>query len=124
VTKQAIVRKSSEVELSQVASGKDTQMHVLISGEEAPNFALRRFVMKPGGGMPLHTNLVEHEQYVLAGQAEITIGNEKYQVAKGDVVYIPAGAPHSYQASGNEDFEFLCLVPNTRDSIEILEKPR
>ena len=25
--------------------------------------------MEPGGGMPMHTNEVEHEQYVLRGSA-------------------------------------------------------
>ena len=31
--------------------------------DKAPNFAMRRFIMGRGGGMPLHTNTVEHEQY-------------------------------------------------------------
>ena len=36
-----------------------------------PHFAMRRFTMGEGGGMPLHTNRVEHEQYVLAGRARV-----------------------------------------------------
>ncbi len=47
---------------------------VLISAEEAPHFAMRCFTIQPGGKMPLHTNTVEHEQFVLSGKAEVTLG--------------------------------------------------
>ncbi|OQY27140.1 MAG: cupin, partial [Anaerolineaceae bacterium 4572_5.1] len=36
--------------------GKGVSRQILISPEEAPNFAMRRFIMQPGGGMPNHTN--------------------------------------------------------------------
>lgn len=71
--------------------------------------------------MPRHRNAVEHEQYVLRGRATIGIGDEVREVAEGDVVYIPAGVPHWYRAEGDEPFEFLCMVPNTPDTIEVLD---
>lgn len=95
---------------------------MLISPDEGPNFAMRSFVIQPGGSMPNHTNLVEHEQYVLNGQAEIGIGKEVYRVKKGDVVFIPAEVPHYYKNIGEEPFEFLCIVPNKPDTTTILEK--
>ena len=82
---------------------------------------MRRFIMQPGGGMPRHTNTVEHEQYVLRGQARVVIGDETHDVKAGDVVYIPAGTPHSYESTGEEPFEFLCAVPNQPDTIEIVD---
>ena len=42
-----------------VAAGKDTKIQVLIGPDQGPNFALRRFIMEPGGGMPLHTGVRE-----------------------------------------------------------------
>ena len=104
-----------------VAAGTGTTMQFLIGPDEAPNFAMRRFTMEPGGGMPLHTNEVEHEQFVTRGRARIGIGDEEYNVKSGDVVFIPAGVPHFYESTGEEPFEFLCLVPNGPDKIEILE---
>ncbi len=94
---------------------------MLIGPDEAPNFALRRFIMQPGGGMPNHTNTVEHEQYVLRGRARIGIGKEVHEVEQGDVVFIPAGVPHWYEAGPGEPFEFLCIVPNGPDEITLLE---
>ncbi|GAB4457189.1 MAG: cupin domain-containing protein [Anaerolineales bacterium] len=114
------VKHSQEVEARPVPAGKDTTIQVLISSQEGPNFALRKFSMQPGGGMPRHTNTVEHEQYVLRGEAVITIGEETYHVRAGDVVFIPEGAVHSYENTGAEPFEFLCIIPNKEDKITIV----
>jgi quercetin dioxygenase-like cupin family protein len=114
------VRHADEVAAQDVAAGTGTTRQVLIGPDEGPNFALRRFIMEPGGGMPPHTNTVEHEQYVLRGQATIGIGNDTVAVRAGSVLYIPAGTPHWYKAHGDEPFEFLCIVPNREDRIELL----
>lgn len=115
------VKHSEDVARSEVTAGDKTSMQMLIGADEGPHFAMRRFIMEPGGGMPRHTNLVEHEQYVLRGQASIGIGDEVFEVSAGDVVFIPAGVPHWYRSTGEEGFEFLCVVPNQPDKIEILE---
>ena len=115
------VRHADQLPFEEVGGGKDTQRQVLIGSQQGPHFAMRRFVMQPGGGMPRHTNTVEHEQYVLRGSATIGIGDKEFQVQQDDVVYIPAGVPHWYRAEGEEPFEFLCMVPNLPDEIEVLE---
>jgi quercetin dioxygenase-like cupin family protein len=50
----------------------------------------------------------------------VVIGSEEHEVSKGDVVFIPAGTPHSYDTLGDEPFEFLCAVPNGPDTIELV----
>ena len=97
-------------------------MQLLIGPEKAPDFAMRKFIMVPDGGMPKHTNQVEHEQYVLKGKATIGIEDDTCEVKQGDVVFIPAGAPHWYRGHGEEDFEFICVVPNRHDKIKVLDK--
>ena len=114
------VKHAKDVQAQVVKTGDKTTIQVLISSEEVPNFAMRRFVMKPGGFMPNHTNLVEREQFVLRGYAWISINRQVYNVKAGDVVFIPEGAPHWYVNNGNEDFEFLCIVPNRKDEIRIV----
>jgi quercetin dioxygenase-like cupin family protein len=114
------VRHADDVPRDPVQAGSGTQRQVLIGPDEGPNFALRRFIMEPGGGMPLHTNEVEHEQYVLRGRATVWIDGVEHTVRADDVVYIPAGVPHGYRAEGDQPFEFLCVVPNRADHIEIV----
>jgi quercetin dioxygenase-like cupin family protein len=116
------VKNTNDVEVTVVPGGVKTTRQVLISAQEGPNFAMRRFVMEPGGGMPRHTNTVEHEQYVLGGRARIGIGEDVFEVGKGDVIYIPANVPHWYQNTGDEPFEFLCVVPNLPDTTTIIEE--
>ena len=115
------VKSVKDIPAEPVKAGTGTTRQVLIGPEQGPHFAMRRFIMEPGGGMPPHTNTVEHEQYVLRGAATIGIGNETREVKQGDVVYIAAGTPHWYKAHGSEPFEFLCMVPNLPDKIELVE---
>ena len=118
---RGFVRRADTVPRSAVGAGRATESHVLVGPDDgAPNFAMRRFVMGAGGGMPRHTNTVEHEQYVLRGSARISIGDEYHEVRAGDVVFIPAGIPHDYSVL-EAPFEFLCVVPNREDRIEILD---
>lgn len=114
-----IVTSADSVPKIPVQAGSGTSMQVLIGSDSAPNFVMRRFIMEPGGGMPNHTNRVEHEQFVLRGRAMVGIGEKIYEVKKGDIVYIPGGIPHWYKAEGDEPFEFICVVPNKPDHIEV-----
>ncbi len=115
-----VVKQAESVERNEVAAGSATKTQVLIGAADgAPNFFLRRFLMGPGGGMPRHTNTVEHEQYVLRGRARVGIGDEVHEVGPDDVLFIPAGTPHFYEVV-EAPFEFLCVVPNAPDRLEIL----
>ena len=116
-----VVKPADSVSSQEVNAGSATSSQVLIGAQDgAPNFSLRRFTMGEGGGMPQHTNQVEHEQYVLRGRARVRIGENTYQVGPDDVLYIPPGEPHSYQVT-EAPFEFLCVVPNLPDQIQILD---
>ena len=120
---KGVVKRAAGIECREVTAGVATETQVLIGADDgAPNFAMRRFIMGPGGGMPRHTNTVEHEQYVLRGRARIGIGEEVHEVGPDDVLYIPAGVPHYYQVVP-APFEFLCMVPNAPDRIELVDEP-
>ncbi|MEM7582110.1 MAG: cupin domain-containing protein [Acidobacteriota bacterium] len=117
----AVVKHADSVESQEVSAGRATHTQVLLGPQDgAPNFAMRRFTMGEGGGMPLHVNSVEHEQYVLRGRARVGIGDEVYEVGADDVLYIPAGESHFYEVV-EAPFEFLCMVPNGPDQIMILD---
>lgn len=117
-----VVKRAAAVAASRVAAGHATRVQILLGPEDgAETFALRRFTMGEGGGMPRHTNRVEHEQYVLSGRARVSVGDEVFEVTADDVLLIPAGVPHAYQVV-EAPFSFLCIVPNREDAIEILDE--
>ncbi len=116
----ATVRRAESVPTVEVKAGTGTAMHVLVGPQQGEtDFVLRRFVMQQGGGMPFHTNLVEHQQYVLRGRARIRIGNEMHEVAADHTLFIPAGVPHSYEVMQGP-FEFICVVPDAADQVSIV----
>ncbi len=80
------VRKKNSRESTEITSGQGASMQVLISSDEAPNYAFRKIAMEANGSMPKHTNRVEHEQYVLSGSGVIEIDNIPYEVSIGDAV--------------------------------------
>lgn len=120
-TQAGVVKHADSVEGTRVEAGTAAEVQVLLGeADGAPGFAMRRFRMGAGGGMPLHTNQVEHEQYVLAGRARVTVGGETHLVSQGNVLYIPAGMPHAYEVVEGP-FEFLCMVPNRPDRVELAD---
>jgi quercetin dioxygenase-like cupin family protein len=115
-----IQRELSAVPATPQKAGKGVSMKMLLSLEEVPNFAMRCFSIEAGGHMPHHTNTVEHEQFVLSGRARVRVGDESFEAKAGDILYIPANAPHSYETIGDEAYTFLCLVPKGEDCITIM----
>ena len=115
------IKHAAEISKEKVQSGTRAYKQVLIVPAEGPNFSMRRFIIEPGGGMPLHTNTVEHEQFVLSGRAKVVIDAQTYEVRKNDIVFIPSGVKHSYLVLGDESFEFLCVIPNKEDTMEVFK---
>ncbi len=106
------VKNVKDIESEALESANDVSRQMLAGHEGGSNFAMRKLVIKPGGGIPAHTSGAEHQQYVLGGRARVGIGEEVYEVGKDDVIFVPAGEPHWYEAYGETPFELLSVVPN------------
>ncbi|MFB6127189.1 MAG: cupin domain-containing protein [Halolamina sp.] len=118
-----VVRDGDAVEYEPVDAADGLSKGVLIDETDgAPTFAMRRFTLAPGAAVPRHTNAVEHEQYVLAGEYTVGIEGETYEVAAGDALFVPAGAVHWYRNDGDEEGAFVCVVPNGDDDIDLVEE--
>ncbi len=117
----ATVRPADSVEAKVIPAGKDAAFRVLVGPQQGEtNFVLRRFTFGAGGGMPLHTNLVEHQQYVLRGKARIRIADAVHEVKADDTLFIPAGVPHAYEVVDGP-FEFICVVPDKPDQVTLVQ---
>jgi quercetin dioxygenase-like cupin family protein len=118
-----LIRRKDDIEYEDVGAAEGMRKGVLIDESRgAPNFAIRRFELDPGAEVPEHTNAVEHEQYVLAGEYTVGIDDEEYTVSEGDSLLIPAGVVHWYRNEGDQPGAFVCAVPNGDDEIELVEE--
>jgi mannose-6-phosphate isomerase-like protein (cupin superfamily) len=54
----------------------------------------------PGRGAPTHLHAVEEVLTVLAGQAEVWLGDEKSNLGAGQSMLVPAGRKHGFRNTG------------------------
>jgi quercetin dioxygenase-like cupin family protein len=59
-------------------------------------------VIEPGHRLETHTDSAEEILLFLAGEAEVSVGDEQGQVSAGDMAVVPSMAPHSVRNVGNE----------------------
>jgi quercetin dioxygenase-like cupin family protein len=119
---EPFVRQHEDITYESVDAADGLRKGVLVGEEHgAPNVAIRRFTLAPGGEVPKHTNAIEHEQYVLSGEYVVGIEDEEYTVSAGDALHIPAGAVHWYRNEGDEEGAFICAVPTGDDEIRLVE---
>ena len=77
----------------------------------APNFAMRRFEVAPGGSTPYHTHDWEHEVYVLEGDAVAVSKDGETAIGPGSVLLVEPNEVHSFKNTGDRPLVFLCLIP-------------
>ncbi|MDN5341202.1 cupin domain-containing protein [Oceanotoga sp. DSM 15011] len=95
---------------------KNVEKRILIgSKQEAPNFVMRLFTVKPGGHSPKHSHNWEHEVFIVKGKAEVFNGEEYIVVEEGSYVFVPPEIEHQFKNVGKTDLEFICVIPNTAD---------
>lgn len=70
--------------------------------------SLTLFAFDKGEEISSHSSSGDALVYILDGQAEITIGSEKFQVKKGETIVMPAGIPHALFAV--ERFKMFLVV--------------
>ena len=92
----------------------------VLTPKEDKDFIVRKVTLAVDGSMPNHINEIQHQQYVLKGEAKVTVGDEEYHAIAGDFIYIPAGVSHYYEACYDSEYEFLCMITTKEDKITML----
>lgn len=86
--------------------------------------------LKPGDTLPMHRHGHPHSDYFISGRAWAQLGLRKVEIEKDCATYFPAGAPHAYEAIGDETVRyysvFACekagqIVKTERIDSELLE---
>lgn len=101
--------RSKDVETVQLDWGNLKWMNTPeMTGSEA--FSAGLVVLQPGKGHERHTHPDSEEiLYILSGEGEQTIADEKQSIGPGEMVYIPAGVEHSTMNDSWEPLRFLAI---------------
>lgn len=92
----------------------------------AQKLSYRLYVLPPGmRGSPFHSHRVNEEMfYVVAGEGEVRLGDERFPIRAGDVVACPPGGPEkAHQIINNSAGELRYLAISTQQQPEICEYP-
>ena len=105
--------KIKEVEVEEGARGM--RKKVLIGPDDgSKNIIMRCFTLLPGGYSPKHSHNHEHLVKIESGKG-IVVGKDdnKVEISEGYSVFVEANEIHQFQNPFEENFEFICVIPNT-----------
>jgi mannose-6-phosphate isomerase-like protein (cupin superfamily) len=75
-----------------------------------------------GCRLPRHTDSAEETIVVVAGTADVSMGDEQASVPAGGVALVPECVPHEVRNSGAEPLRFVALYAST-DVVTTYEQP-
>ncbi len=80
--------------------------------------------IEPGQQTTFHRQPAEEVFYVLAGQGNFRVGNERHEFAAGDCLYVSADVGHQIVNTGSENLQYLYVVvpPIMASEAVVLEK--
>jgi quercetin dioxygenase-like cupin family protein len=82
-----------------------------------------------GGGPPLHVHRHEDEVfYVLEGEVEFQLGDQRFRAKAGSTAYLPRDIPHTFRNVGRMSSKVLVVIIPARlvgffDEVHALTKP-
>ncbi len=94
---------------------KNVKKYSVIPVQEGWDYVLRKFVIGKGGFTPKHTHPWVHINYIVKGEGTLFLNGKENPVKAGDYAYVPPNEEHQFKNIGEEDFEFICIVPPEGD---------
>lgn len=65
--------------------------------------------IEPGYTLPLHTVPVDIFMFVLEGKGRFTIGDERFELTKHELIEGPKDVPHGIENTGNDPLKVLVV---------------
>jgi quercetin dioxygenase-like cupin family protein len=85
--------------------------HKIKSKDTNNILSVMEFVTPPGKGVALHVHEREDELvYLLEGEIEVTLGNQKIKAVPGVMALLPRGIPHGFTNIGNKPSRLLDTI--------------
>jgi quercetin dioxygenase-like cupin family protein len=82
--------------------------------EGAENFAFRYYQLSPGSHSREEQHPYDHGILVLQGEGEVLLGEKRYPVSRGDIIYIEPDIKHQLNNTSKDALGFLCVIQAKR----------
>jgi quercetin dioxygenase-like cupin family protein len=107
-----LTASTTDLELNEIWLENDPRKRVRVAfpisaltGAEAT--AVVYFEVAPGDRLGTHTDSAEEILYIVAGEGEAEVGDERAPVRAGDLAVVPAMAPHGIVNTGDEPLKVV-----------------
>lgn len=104
-----------EIEGTEYPAGRRTRVMIGLNGEiKGDRISQGYVVIYKNGGIPEHTHENIETYTILKGKGVMTVDGEQQEVKEGDYVFIPSGASHGLENTGDEELHMMFVYsPNT-----------
>lgn len=102
----------NKLELTEFTGKTNSRQHCrasfpLLGVMGSKNSAAVYFELQPGDYLGRHTDSAEESLLILAGEVEVSVGEEKGKLAKGEIAVVPMMVPHDLRNIGKETAKVL-----------------
>jgi len=98
----------------EIIAGDRTALREILNPHREPDLACRYSLAEarvaPGQSTLPHKLKMSEVYYILEGEAEMRIGDDRQNVGPGQAIYIPPHSTQSIKNTGRRELVFLCLV--------------
>src|SRR5450631_4448657 len=105
----ALTRPNEGQKLPHIGLAGDTYTILLTGKNTAGRYCLIDMHIPPGGGPPPHRHDFEESFTVLEGEIEATFRGGQQTISAGQVINIPANAPHQFRNNSEQAARLLCV---------------
>lgn len=102
--------------------GDETARWRTTSGHRGDASGSSLLEVDPGCRLPRHTDSAEETVVIVAGAAEVVVGDERAPVPAGGVALVPAGVPHEVRNAGEQVLRFAAVYA-AADVVTTYEQP-
>ncbi|MDD2553287.1 MAG: cupin domain-containing protein [Desulfotomaculaceae bacterium] len=78
-------------------------------------WVMRLFTLKDRGCSPRHAHPWPHINYIVSGQGVLSAAGKETALEEGAVAYVPSNVEHQFRSTADNDFVFICIVPEEGD---------
>jgi quercetin dioxygenase-like cupin family protein len=109
IRRSPVIAESDDRKQPHIGLVGNTYTILLTGRDTAGRYCLIDMHVPPGGGPPPHRHDFEESFTVLEGEIEATFRGVSSTIRAGQVINIPANAPHQFRNKSQEPARLLCI---------------